>query len=367
MISQSVTDDNVPVVVSTRSASSEGIRLTHEARIVRRYSSATDFSCHATSSSTSGPCLVRRGRLTFPSDHTVQIGHGDGIIIQRFEEPEDAGPSTALAHTRVTSAQEQNESMRELELSQVDVIHEAESTLDEIDDESLMQVLHDSQNVEQVNDLPIDVDLGHQSPSCALGIEIQGDNEQDGFQFHPNAAAFQPGQPLPQWAQVIEEIYHTWDLEAFSWQAEERSAQFMTWFVAPGANRRLCRIGREVTLLADFWNWKERLRQTWINEIGPNGDLEIVLVQPPPTFLDERNAGHIILIQHNGPEWASVLLTVFDPYLSVDAPFQLAASVSEQLLMQQLLLPAGYPVEVAHDTLCTFRLRNHNQSHFHGK
>ena len=173
MISQSVTDDNVPVVVSTRSASSEGIRLTHEARIVRRYSSATDFSCHATSSSTSGPCLVRRGRLTFPSDHTVQIGHGDGIIIQRFEEPEDAGPSTALAHTRVTSAQEQNESMRELELSQVDVIHEAESTLDEIDDESLMQVLHDSQNVEQVNDLPIDVDLGHQSPSCALGIEIQ--------------------------------------------------------------------------------------------------------------------------------------------------------------------------------------------------
>lgn len=120
-------------------------------------------------------------------------------------------------------------------------------------------------------------------------------------------------------------------------------------------------------MLADFWNWKERLRQTWINEIGPNGDLEIVLVQPPPTFLDERNAGHIILIQHNGPEWASVLLTVFDPYLSVDAPFQLAASVSEQLLMQQLLLPAGYPVEVAHDTLCTFRLRNHNQSHFHGK
>ena len=43
VVSQRVADGRVPVVVSTRSASSEGIRLTHEARIVRRYSSATDF------------------------------------------------------------------------------------------------------------------------------------------------------------------------------------------------------------------------------------------------------------------------------------------------------------------------------------
>ena len=296
----------------------------------------------------------------FRSDHTVQIGHGDGIIIQRFEEPEDAGPSTALAHTRVTSAQEQNESMRELEtISKLMLSMKQTSTLDEIDDESLMQVLQDAVDAGHVDDPPLESAQDHQLTTCALGIEGQGEYEQDGFQFNPNAAVFQPGQPLPQWAQAIEDIYHTWDLAAFSWQAEERSAQFMTWFVAPGANRRLCRIGREVTLLADFWNWKERLRQIWINEIGPNGDFEIVLVQPPPTFLDERHAGHIILIQHNAPEWASVLVTVFDPYLSISAPFQLVASVSEQLVMQQLLLPAGYPIEVAQDALCTFRLRNH--------
>ena len=54
-----------------------------------------------------------------------------------------------------------------------------------------------------------------------------------------------------------------------------------------------------------------------------------------------------------------MLVTVFDPYLSISAPFQLVASVSEQLVMQQLLLPAGYPIEVAQDALCTFRLRNH--------
>ena len=133
----------------------------------------------------------------------------------------------------------------------------------------------------------------------------------------------------------------------------------MTWFVSPEANRKLCRIGRAAILLADFWNWKERLRQVWIDEIDPNVDFEIVFVQPPPAFVDERNVGHIILIQHNALAWASVLITVFDPYLSSNAPFQLVASVPEHLVLHQLLPPAGYPVEIAHHTICTFRLRNH--------
>jgi len=64
----------------------------------------------------------------------------------------------------------------------------------------------------------------HQPHACAIDIAAQEVGEQNGFQFNPQAAAFQPGQPLPLWAQVIEDIYHTWDFAAFSWQGEERSA-----------------------------------------------------------------------------------------------------------------------------------------------
>lgn len=359
LVSQGVSEDQVPVVVSTRSATRDGIRLAHEARIVNKFSSANDLSGYDRSSSSNTHCLVSRGRLNFPSDHTVQIGHGDGIIVQQFVLPEVEGPLGASESAHDTLANDHNASMMEEEVSPIVHASVDESLLGEVDEESLMQGLQSFQNVQPASESETAASSNHQPHACAIDIAAQEVGEQNGFQFNAQAAAFQPGQPLPLWAQVIEDIYHTWDFAAFSWQGEERSAQFMTWFVAPEANRKLCRIGRAAILLADFWNWKERLRQVWINEIDPNVDFEIVFVQPPPAFVDERNVGHIILIQHNAPAWASVLITVFDPYLSSNAPFQLVASVPEHLVLHQLLPPAGYPVEIAHHTICTFRLRNH--------
>ena len=358
VVAQRVRDGQVPVLVSTRSAGRDGIRLAHEARVVSRYSSAMDFSGHVTSSSSSLPCLVSRGNLMFPRDHTVQIGHGDGIIVRSFDIDGDFSCEMP-APSQEQSTVENDASMQELEMSQTSIVREEEEPLEEVDDGSLMQSLHQFSGVEQVHEQLQENPDGQQQPSCALGIPAQGEQEQDGFEFNPNAAVFQPGQPTPPWVQAIDDIFQHWDMSTFTWQSEERAAQFMAWFVAPAANRRLCRVGREVLLFADFWNWKERFRQVWINEMVPEVDFEIVFVQPPPTYIDERTVGHIILIQHNAPEWASVLITVFDRAVSAEAPFQLVASVSEQLALNQLLPPAGYPLEVVETALCTFRLRNH--------
>ena len=359
VISQRVADGQVPVVVSTRTAGRDGVRLAHEARIVNKYSSAIDFTCQVTSSSSSPPCLVSRGRQVFPSDHTVHIGPGDGIMIQSFDDAVSADPCFGPEDVSASSVVGQDASMHGLELSQVNARCGDENTLEEDDDESLMQRLHNFQDAGRSEESQQQDPNDQQQPSCAVGIDVPVENEHDGFQFNANAAAFQPGQPLPEWVQTIDEMYQLWEVSTFAWQYEERAAQFMTWFVAPAINRRLCRLGREVTLFADFWNWKDRLKQVWRNEIDHGIDFEIVLVQPPPTFLGERIVGHVILIQHNAPEWSTVLLTVFDRSVSPEGPFQLVASVRENLVLNQLLPPAGYPDDVLLNAICTFRLRNH--------
>ena len=172
------------------------------------------------------------------------------------------------------------------------------------------------------------------------------------FEFNPQADEFRPqAYTLPEWAQVIEDIYHEWDLRAFAWQGESRATHFMTWYVAPGNGRIQCLYGRRIVLFADFWNWREQFKRKWIDELDPGVDIQLVFVSPPPSQLEPGIARHVIIIQHNAPEWSSIILTSYDPAINQGYPFHIALSFHEQLQLQEVVhtdrIHAGMPVSCA--------------------
>ena len=224
---------------------------------------------------------------------------------------------------------------------------------DVLDDSSLMQTLcsyhkHGSEQQPSFS----------QDPVCALEIDSNEPNENEGFQFNPMAETFRPGAvDLPEWARIIEEIYHDWDANAFSWQGESRAAHFMSWYVAPGQNRLRCLHGRKVALFADFWNWREQIRQRWIGEIDPIADVELVYVSPPPTHLEAGVVGHIILVQHDSPEWSSLLVSTYDPAINRGYSFKTVVCISQQAHFRDITERIGYDAECAYHAQCEFRLR----------
>jgi hypothetical protein len=217
---------------------------------------------------------VTRGRNVFPDDFTVRIGPGDGLVL-RFMAASASPGSHAIA------TEQDDLSVRAAN----DVVHEERPEnhdADDLEDAFLMQAfqqVHAHQSEFDAADRPLS------GNTCAIGVTDQGSGEGSAFQFNPAAPVFLP-QVLPAWAQVIQDIYHDWDIHAFAWQGEARATHFMTWFLAPGIDRLQCLYGRKVALFADFWNWREQLRRKWIDVIDPGADIEVVYVSPPPTQME---------------------------------------------------------------------------------
>ena len=229
---------------------------------------------------------------------------------------------------------------------------------DDLEDAFLMQALH---NVHVPQASLVDHDGHNLAATCALGLPDEGREEEAAFQFNPAAPIFLPSaHVLPAWAQVMEDIYHDWDIRAFAWQGEARATHFMTWYLAPGINRLQCLHGRKIALFADFWNWREPFRRKWIDEIDPGAEMEVVYVSPPPTQMEAGVVGHIILLQHNSVEWSSILLSIYDPAINAGYPFKTALAFTEQLQFQQILARIGYANECIAFAQCHFRLRGQN-------
>ena len=349
IVAQALPHEHVPVVVSTVERNAQEDSYNHVALVVHQFSSAQnllDRFAHIRSRQID--YTVTRGRNVFPDDFAVRIGPGDGLVL-RFMAASASPGSHAIA------TEQDDLSVRAAN----DVVHEERPEnhdADDLEDAFLMQAfqqVHAHQSEFDAADRPLS------GNTCAIGVTDQGSGEGSAFQFNPAAPVFLP-QVLPAWAQVIQDIYHDWDIHAFAWQGEARATHFMTWFLAPGIDRLQCLYGRKVALFADFWNWREQLRRKWIDVIDPGADIEVVYVSPPPTQMEAGVVGHIILLQHNSIEWSSVLLSVYDPAINAGYPFKMAHAFTEQIQFQQVLTRIGYANECINFAQCHFRLRGQN-------
>lgn len=226
---------------------------------------------------------------------------------------------------------------------------------DDLEDALLMQAF---MSIAHREGAPVVASPHDQSSVCAIAVPGEESTEERAFQFDPAATVFVPNTyVLPTWAQVIEDMYHDWDVQAFSWQGESRAAHFMTWFLAPGIQRVQCLYGRRIALFADFWNWREQFRQKWVDEIDLAADFELVYVSPPPTQLEAGIVGHVIIIQHNSAEWSSFLVSVFDLAINQGHPFHMAHSFHEQVQFREIIARVGYDTECLNHGHCQFRIR----------
>jgi len=391
IVVQSLPDEHVAVLATSIMRDVPSGPVSQAAMIVHSFSGTEDFVNRIVGSEVTRDATVQRGRLVFPNDRTVRVGSGDGIVIGL---PLSAQASTSVADGTwadmrfEVTADEQTRSSAAV-IPQDDVFNELEDS----DVAYMLQksVAHDSGSAEQgqgelfVNEVsatggvpyakdshkqtglavPSFFGVGRQCsketsvPESALGLDSGTPPETAFYQFNPDADVFVPSEALPEWAQVIEDIYQVWDVHAFAWQGESRATHFMTWYVAPTTGRTQCLYGRRIALFADFWNWRENFRRKWEDELDPHVDFQLVLVFPPPTQMESGIAGHvIIIIQHNSPEWSSLILTTFDPAINGGHPFHRAFSFTEQLQLQEVLGRIGYTLECAHHAQCVFRLRS---------
>ena len=348
IVTQALPSEHVPVVVSVVERGTQADTSSHVALVVNQFSSAQNIADRfELIRSRHVAYTVTRGRNVFPEDLTVRLGPGDGLVLRVMSDSERPRHSDSVAEQISHSVQVDNSNLHE----ENPAPHDGE----DLEDAFLMQAF---QNVHAPHMSNADSEVSQHGTICALGFPEERHEEADAFQFNPAAPAFMPSAVvLPAWAQVIEDIYHDWDVHAFAWQGEARATHFMTWYLAPGINRIQCLYGRKIALYADFWNWREQFRAKWIDEIDPGADLEVVYVSPPPTQLEAGVVGHIILLQHNSAELSSVLLSVYDPAINARYPFKTAHAFAEQLQLQDVLTRIGYATECLNLAQCHFRLR----------
>eukprot|EP00435_Cladocopium_sp_Y103_P050915 s299_g15.t1 len=94
------------------------------------------------------------------------------------------------------------------------------------------------------------------------------------------------------------------------------SMLFETWFLS-GLNYPRCSTARMVALPADVAVWHDRLRQVWRDRVHPHFPIAVhhILPTPPRRHPGDRLGGHLLLLQHPGPEEAGVL---FSNYAAID-------------------------------------------------
>jgi len=408
IITQALPEEHVGVLATVVVHGNPNCPVSQTALIVHSFSGVRDFVNRVGNLGSSGSVVrVRRGRLAFPPEHTVRVGSGDGIVI---EVPPTAPSSDVASDTQMISFQADSDALEhpgsyEETLGSTEVVHDedegdstlllqclkmVESNIDSCDSDGDVGKGSDQQatlrnheasdvastshvdvskssdsSVKWISDTCPDLDASYlfrkiaAANEDALGIGADSQQENDLFAFNPNAREFQPqGAALPEWAQVLEDIYHVWDVHAATWQGESRSAHFMTWYLAPNTGQMQCLYGRKIVFFVDFWNWREQLRRKWVDVIDPGVDFQLVLVSPSPTQMEAGISGHIIIIQHNSPEWSPFILSTFDPAVNGGHPFHMALSFHEQLLFQEVLDRVGYTIECMYHAQCAFRLRS---------
>ena len=128
-------------------------------------------------------------------------------------------------------------------------------------------------------------------------------------------------------------------LAQLSSAAREPSAVLITWFVD---HIRLpqCFVPREARAYANPQEWPFLVRQAWNDLILAQHELSIALVLPDPPDMEVHAIAHVIVTQQPIPDFASVLLTVFDS--AVPGTQQRCATLAPAMLEQQTVFALSF-------------------------
>eukprot|EP00435_Cladocopium_sp_Y103_P059504 s286_g21.t1 len=112
--------------------------------------------------------------------------------------------------------------------------------------------------------------------------------------------------------QLIQDLHALADQERIQRQGEEpRPLTVETWFSDP-QRRPHSGMGRVVYLSEDFTSWINSIIFAWEDWIDPFTTLTCHLVQPHPEGSDPEVDAHVILVQHEHPQQASILVSIQD-------------------------------------------------------
>eukprot|EP00435_Cladocopium_sp_Y103_P026551 s1844_g6.t1 len=138
-------------------------------------------------------------------------------------------------------------------------------------------------------------------------------DEASSFTFNPAASPFRPNfGPIASMDEFTRNLHALWTSRAFSWEDEEPSACFLTWFTDHQGPFPHCTQPRLIRLYADFRQWQLDLRALWQDEVLPGVDLEMFIVSPPPPYLEAGITGHLLLQQRAQPATTTSLVTWTD-------------------------------------------------------
>ena len=268
------------------------------------------------------PCQLWLGEQPLPLDADVRVHDGLGLQIVIPEE-------------RITdiidNALPTNAALLQAPL------------MDQEDDEAVL--LHVAQQVPLSPpsiswDDSIGCDL---SESTKCGIDIPSSIDETNFYEQTSTTLVQP---VLQWSPdmpdpFIEDLAGLWELLAFAWEDEPRSGTVLVWFVDHQWQEPHCLAPRPVQLYPAIADWRRRIWQAWADEIVLGATLDFHLVIPKPPTVDHRIIAHVLLVQRPQPQWATMVLSVFDARPPDFEVRQIAITMAARISLDDLLQVLG--------------------------
>ena len=131
-----------------------------------------------------------------------------------------------------------------------------------------------------------------------------------GFQFNPDAPAFDPSTPdLRTLSEFMADLWERWDAVAFAWEDEDKSTTLATWFVDHRWGQPHGFEERRQQLFKDYANWEDQIQRRWHDLWDVNAEHEFHVVEPQPPCNTADAEIHVIVIQHPNPSWVTNLVT----------------------------------------------------------
>ena len=250
------------------------------------------------------PCQIWNGPQELPHGHEVHVHDGLGLQVLIPE---------ARAHDTVISPE---------------VGTEVGTDPTHINDEE------DVEDTALLTTKPAAVTCGLDLPS---GVEETNFYQQTSVRLEQPVLQWNPDVPDP----FLEDLAGLWELLAFSWEDEPRSGIVLVWFIDHQWPEPYCLAPRAVHLYPAIQDWRRRMWQAWEDQIIPGAALDFHLVIPKPPTVESRIIAHVLLVQRQQPNWASVIVSVFDARAPTPEVSQMALTFPDRIQLDDLLQVIG--------------------------
>jgi len=176
--------------------------------------------------------------------------------------------------------------------------------------------------------------------ACHDGVDIAIQPNNEPFHFNPFAAEFAMPRPsIRGQTEFVQDLFPIWQTEAFTWAGEVMSCKVAVWYANHHWPIPHGMFYRTVQLYENYQEWEEAIKNVWRDYIDPNAEVMYYLVTPRPPSDTNDITAHVILVQHENPQWITTLVTVLDDDDNRFEPaVQIAATTHEHILLENILI-----------------------------